>query len=165
MLDQVSRNMMTTFFVQMNKMDAGASRPARIEKSPVKKLGILGAGVMGAGIAFNAAKFGIEVVLKDLNQENADRGKQYAADVCEKNRRIDETQAQQILALIHATANVNDLADCDLVIEAVFEDRNVKAAVTQETEAVLPWQAGGEQCGPLMTFFRVRCRMFNLRYN
>ena len=137
LLDQVSRNMMTTFFVQMNKMDAGASRPAGIEKSPVKKLGILGAGVMGAGIAFNAAKFGIDVVLKDLNQENADRGKQYAADVCEKNSRIDEVQAQQILSLIHPTANVNDLADCDLVIEAVFEDRGVKASVTRETEAVL----------------------------
>ncbi|MEH6569254.1 MAG: 3-hydroxyacyl-CoA dehydrogenase NAD-binding domain-containing protein, partial [Halioglobus sp.] len=137
LLDQVSRNMMTTFFVQMNKMDAGASRPAGIEKSPVKKLGILGAGVMGAGIAFNAAKLGIEVVLKDLNQENADKGKAYAAGVCEKNRRIDETQAQQILSLIHPTANVNDLADCDLVIEAVFEDRDVKASVTRETEAVL----------------------------
>jgi 3-hydroxyacyl-CoA dehydrogenase/enoyl-CoA hydratase/3-hydroxybutyryl-CoA epimerase len=137
LLDQVSRNMMTTFFVQMNEMDAGASRPAGIEKTAVKKLGILGAGVMGAGIAFNAAKMGIEVVLKDLSQENADRGKQYAVSVCEKNRRIDEAQAEQILSLIQPTADVNDLAGCDLVIEAVFEDRGVKAAVTRETEAVL----------------------------
>ena len=84
LLDQVARNMMTTFFVQMNKMDAGASRPDGIEKTEVKKLGILGAGVMGAGIAFNAAKVGIDVVLKDLTQENADKGKAYAAAACEK---------------------------------------------------------------------------------
>ncbi len=141
LLDQVSRNMMTTFFVQMNEMDAGASRPAGIEKTAVKKLGILGAGVMGAGIAFNAAKMGIEVVLKDLSQENADKGKQYAVAVCEKNRRIDEAQAEQILSLIQPTADANDLADCDLVIEAVFEDRGVKAAVTRETEAVLAGSA------------------------
>ena len=137
LLDQVARNMMTTFFLQMNALDGGASRPAEVEKTEVKKLGILGAGVMGAGIAFNAAKVGIEVVLKDLNQENADRGKQYAAEACEKNRRIDADQAQQILARIQATAKVEDLADCDLVIEAVFEERAVKAAVTRETEAVL----------------------------
>ncbi len=137
LLDQVARNMMTTFFVQMNKMDAGASRPDGIEKTEVKKLGILGAGVMGAGIAFNAAKVGIDVVLKDLTQENADKGKAYAAAACEKTRSIDEAKAEQIMARIHATADVNDLADCDLVIEAVFEDRAVKATVTKETEAVL----------------------------
>lgn len=137
LLDQVSRNMMTTFFVQMNEMDAGASRPAGIDKTDVKKLGILGAGVMGAGIAFAASKVGIEVVLKDLSQENADKGKAYAASACAKNRRINEAQADEILARIHATADVNALADCDLVIEAVFENRDVKATVTRETEAVL----------------------------
>ena len=137
LLDQVARNMMTTFFVQMNQLDAGASRPDGVAKTAVKKLGILGAGVMGAGIAFNAAKVGIDVVLKDISQENADRGKQYAATACDKSRRIDEAQAQQILARIHPTADLNDLADCDLVIEAVFEDRGVKAAVTKEAEAVL----------------------------
>jgi 3-hydroxyacyl-CoA dehydrogenase/enoyl-CoA hydratase/3-hydroxybutyryl-CoA epimerase len=137
LLDPVARNMMTTFFVQMNQMDAGASRPDGVEKSTVKKLGILGAGVMGAGIAFNAAKVGVDVVLKDISQENADRGKQYAATACDKSRRIDEAQAQQILARIHPTADLDELADCDLVIEAVFEDRDVKAAVTKEAEAVL----------------------------
>jgi len=137
LLDQVSRNMMTTFFVQMNEMDAGASRPAGIEKARVKKLGILGAGVMGAGIAFAASKVGIDVVLKDLSQENADKGKAYAASACERSRRIDEAQAEQILSRIMATADASDLADCDLVIEAVFEDRGVKATVTKETETVL----------------------------
>jgi 3-hydroxyacyl-CoA dehydrogenase/enoyl-CoA hydratase/3-hydroxybutyryl-CoA epimerase len=137
LLDQVSRNMMTTFFLQMNQLDAGASRPDGVEKTEVKKLGILGAGVMGAGIAFAAAKVGIEVVLKDLTRDNAEKGKQYAATVCEKNRRIDEAQAEQILARIVPTGNASDLAACDLVIEAVFEDRDVKASVTKETEAVL----------------------------
>jgi 3-hydroxyacyl-CoA dehydrogenase/enoyl-CoA hydratase/3-hydroxybutyryl-CoA epimerase len=137
LLDQVARNMMTTFFLQMNQLDAGASRPDGVEKTAVNKLGILGAGVMGAGIAFNAAKVGIEVVLKDISQENADRGKQYAATACDKSRRIDEAKAQQILARIHPTADLDDLAGCDLVIEAVFEDRGVKAAVTKEAEAVL----------------------------
>ena len=137
LLDQVSRNMMTTFFVQMNKLDAGDSRPAGVEKTDVKKLGILGAGVMGAGIAFTASKVGIEVVLKDLTQENANKGKAYAATACERSRRIDEAEGEQIMSRIHATADVQDLADCDLVIEAVFEDRGVKATVTKETEAVL----------------------------
>ncbi len=137
LLDQVARNMMTTFFLQMNELDAGASRPDGIEKTGVQKLGILGAGVMGAGIAFNAAKVGIEVVLKDLTRENAEKGKQYAATACEKSRRIDEAQAVDILSRIHPTDAVNDLAGCDLVIEAVFENREVKAAVTRETEAVL----------------------------
>jgi 3-hydroxyacyl-CoA dehydrogenase/enoyl-CoA hydratase/3-hydroxybutyryl-CoA epimerase len=137
LLDQVARNMMTTFFVQMNQLDAGASRPAGVEKTAVKKLGILGAGVMGAGIAFNAAKVGIDVVLKDISQDNADRGKQYAATACDKSRRIDEAQAEQILARIHPTADLDELTGCDLVIEAVFEDRGVKAAVTKEAEAVL----------------------------
>ena len=138
LLDQVARNMMTAFFVQMNEMDAGASRPSGVEKTEVKKLGILGAGIMGAGIAFNAAKVGIDVVLKDLTRENADKGKAYAATACEKSRSIDEAQALQIMARIQPTAEAADLADCDLVIEAVFEDRDVKAAVTREAEAVLP---------------------------
>jgi 3-hydroxyacyl-CoA dehydrogenase / enoyl-CoA hydratase / 3-hydroxybutyryl-CoA epimerase len=137
LLDQVSRNMMTTFFVQMNQLDAGASRPDGIDKTDVKKLGILGAGVMGAGIAFAAAKVGIEVVLKDLTQENADKGKAYAETACQRSRRIDEDQARDILSRIHPTADANDLAGCELVIEAVFENRDVKAAVTRESEAVL----------------------------
>lgn len=137
LLDQVSRNMMTTFFVQINQLDAGASRPSGIDKRPVKKLGILGAGVMGAGIAFNAAKVGIEVVLKDIDRERADKGKAYAITACERDRRLDETAAQALLARIHPTGDAADLAGCELVIEAVFEDRKVKAAVTQEAEAVL----------------------------
>ncbi|ROS05240.1 3-hydroxyacyl-CoA dehydrogenase/enoyl-CoA hydratase/3-hydroxybutyryl-CoA epimerase [Sinobacterium caligoides] len=135
--DQVARNMMTAFFVQMEALNKGASRPADIEKTTVKKLGILGAGQMGAGIAVSAAKVGIEVVLKDISQENADKGKAYAANSYEKQRRVTAEQAEEYLGRIKATADYADLAGCDLVIEAVFENREVKAAVTKETEAVV----------------------------
>lgn len=137
LLDQTARNMMTAFFVQMNALAKGASRPQGYEKVTVKKLGLLGAGQMGAGIAFVAAKNGIEVVLKDVSLEAAERGKAYSARVCEKNRRIDEAQAEQILSLITPSDDYEQLRGCDLVIEAVFENRDVKAAVTRETEAVL----------------------------
>ncbi len=141
LLDPVSRNMMTTFFVQMNELDAGASRPVGVAPRKVSRLGILGAGVMGAGIAFNAAKVGIDVVLKDLDLARADKGKAYAAKACERDRKLDAAGSEALLARIVPTADAEDLADCDLVIEAVFEDRAVKAAVTRETEAVLAAEA------------------------
>jgi 3-hydroxyacyl-CoA dehydrogenase/enoyl-CoA hydratase/3-hydroxybutyryl-CoA epimerase len=137
LLDQTSRNMMLTFFVQMNALNKGASRPAGIERAETRKLGILGAGQMGAGIAFAAAKAGIEVILKDLSLDAAERGKEYSAKVCEKNRRISERQAGEILARIQGSDDYADLADCDLVVEAVFENREIQAAVTREVEAVL----------------------------
>lgn len=137
LLDQTSRNMMMAFFVQMETLNKGASRPDGVERSKVKKLGIIGAGQMGAGIATLAAKQGIEVVLKDISQENADKGKAYAAAVFAKNKRVSDEQAQHFLGLIKATADYADIAGCELVIEAVFEDRAVKAAVTSECEAVL----------------------------
>jgi 3-hydroxyacyl-CoA dehydrogenase/enoyl-CoA hydratase/3-hydroxybutyryl-CoA epimerase len=137
LLDQTARNMMTAFFVQMNALAKGASRPQGYEKSRVNKLGLLGAGQMGAGIAFIAARAGIDVVLKDVSMEAAERGKAYSEQVCEKNRRIDEAQAVEILSRITATDDYALLADCDMVIEAVFENRKVKAIVTREAEAVL----------------------------
>ncbi|MCZ6829409.1 MAG: 3-hydroxyacyl-CoA dehydrogenase NAD-binding domain-containing protein [Gammaproteobacteria bacterium] len=141
LLDQTARNMMTAFFVQMNALNKGASRPDGYEKTAVSKLGLLGAGQMGAGIAFVAAKNGIEVVLKDISLEAAERGKAYSAQVCESNKRIDEDQAEEILSRIHPTADYEDLRGCDLVIEAVFENRGVKATVTRESEAVLGEEA------------------------
>ena len=132
---------MTAFFVQMEALNKGASRPDGVEKSTVKKLGILGAGQMGAGIATMAAQKGIDVVLKDISQENADKGKAYAQAVYAKNKRVSDEQAAEFLARINASADYADIAGCDLVIEAVFEDRGVKAAVTKETEAVLAGSA------------------------
>ena len=137
LLDQTSRNMMLAFFVQMEALNKGASRPQGIDKTSVKKLGILGAGQMGAGIAVMAAQKGIEVVLKDISQENADKGMAYAATSYGKNKRVSEEQAAEYLARIKPTADYADIAGCDLVIEAVFENRDVKAAVTKECEAVL----------------------------
>lgn len=137
MTSQVAKNMIRTFFFQLNDIKNGVSRPDNIEKTDVKKLAILGAGQMGAGIAFAAAKAGIQVVLKDISQENAERGKGYCEQVCKKNKRINEQQAEEILARVTPSASYDDLADCDLVIEAVFEDRNIKAQVTRETEAAI----------------------------
>ena len=137
LLSQVARNMMTAFFVQMEALNKGASRPDGIERTSVKTLGILGAGQMGAGIATTAAQKGMNVVLKDINQENADKGKAYVEASYAKNKRVNEEQAAEYLARVKATADYSDLADCDLVIEAVFENRDVKAAVTKDTEAVI----------------------------
>ncbi len=141
MRSKVAKNMISTFFFQLNALENGASRPSfdAIPKTECKKLGILGAGMMGAGIAFAAAKVGVEVVLKDINQENADKGKAYAQGVCEKlssKGKMDDAKSAALLALIKPTADAADLAGCDIVIEAVFEDRKIKAAVCQETEAV-----------------------------
>ena len=137
LLSQVARNMMTAFFVQMESLNKGASRPQSIERSQVKTLGIIGAGQMGAGIATTAAQKGINVVLKDINQENADKGKAYVEASYAKNKRVSDEQAVEYLARVKATADYSDMADCDLVIEAVFENRDVKAAVTKDTEAVI----------------------------
>jgi 3-hydroxyacyl-CoA dehydrogenase / enoyl-CoA hydratase / 3-hydroxybutyryl-CoA epimerase len=137
---QVSKNMISTFFFQMNEVKAGKSRPADVAKSKVKKVGILGAGMMGAGIAWACASKGIACVLKDASIEKAQEGKAYSAKLLakrvEKNR-ITAQAAQSVLELIHPTDMVMDLSDCDLVIEAVFENRDLKAKVTKETEAVI----------------------------
>ena len=137
MLSQVAKNMIRTFFFQMNALNGGASRPQGVERSGVKKLGILGAGQMGAGIALLAAKKGIQVVLKDVSVENAEKGVAYAQKALEKDKRQDQSQVPGILALIKPTASAADLEGCDFVIEAVFEDRGVKAAVTKEAEAAM----------------------------
>ena len=137
----VARNMMRTLFVNKGKADKLARRPQGIEKSKVKKLGVLGAGMMGAGIAFVSAKAGMEVVLLDTSRENAERGKAYSEGLLKKaieRGRSTEEKASALLGLIKPTNNYHDLAGCDLVIEAVFESRELKADVTHKTEAVVP---------------------------
>jgi len=141
MTSQVAKNMIRTFFFQLNAINGGASRPDSVAPSNIRKLGILGAGQMGAGIAFAAARAGIDVALKDISQENADRGLGYCRQVCERDRRVTDEQTEEILARVTATASYDELADCDVVIEAVFEDRGIKAQVTRETE-----EAVGEDC-------------------
>ena len=132
--------MIGTFWFQLNEIKSGASRPKDIAKNSVSKVGVLGAGMMGAGIAYCAAMSGIEVVLKDISQENADKGKQYSEKLLTKRvsrKRMTEDKKQATLDLILPTGNADDLADCDLIIEAVFEDSALKAKVTQEAEAKL----------------------------
>ncbi|NRA41193.1 MAG: enoyl-CoA hydratase/isomerase family protein [Pseudomonadales bacterium] len=141
MRSPVAKNMISTFFFQLQALEKGASRPSfdAVPKTETKKLGILGAGQMGAGIAYAAAKVGIEVALKDISLENAEKGKAYGAGVCDKligKGRMDEADKERILSLINPTESYDDLSDCDIVIEAVFEDRKIKAAVTKDTEAV-----------------------------
>lgn len=135
----VAKNMITTFF-QLNELRGGASRPQGYPVRHVKKLGILGAGMMGSGIAYSAASIGLPVVLKDVTLEAANNGRKYTQQVTQKQ--IDRgtltiSDGDTILKRIQATDRLDDLADCDLVIEAVFEDRSLKASVTHETEAQL----------------------------
>jgi len=135
---QVAKNMIGTLWFQLNEIKAGASRPKDIEKSKTKKVGVLGAGMMGAGIAYSSALKGIDVVLKDLSLESAEEGKAYSQSILDKKvkkKRLKEEQRDAILNSIKATANAEDLKGCDLIIEAVFEDRGLKAKVTQEAEA------------------------------
>ena len=141
---QVSKNMINTFWYQLNEINGGAARPDGVDKAKFKKLGVLGAGMMGAGIAYSAATRGIEVVLKDVSQEAADKGKAYSENLLDKKvkkGRLTASKRDETLGRILPTAEADDLADCDIIIEAVFEDRGLKAKVTQEAEAQM--QASG----------------------
>ncbi|MBI4671121.1 MAG: enoyl-CoA hydratase/isomerase family protein [Chloroflexi bacterium] len=115
-------------------------REARGERQETRKLGVLGAGFMGHGIAYASTMAGIDVVMKDVSQERADAGKQKIAALLDERvarGKVSKEQKGNILARIHATENVIDLAGCDLIIEAVFEDRAVKASVIRETGNVI----------------------------
>lgn len=143
-LSQESKNMMNTLWFQLNAIKKGQSRPSAPAKSQVKKLGILGAGMMGAGIAYVSAKVGIEVVLIDATQEAADKGKAYSTNLLDKaiaKKRSTPEKKEALLSLITATTDYSKLEGADLVIEAVFEDRGVKAEVTAKAEAVIPASA------------------------
>ena len=140
MTSQVAHNMITAFFFNLNAIKSGASRPKDAPKWKASKVGILGAGMMGAGIAWANASRRIPCVLKDVSLAQAERGKAYSAKLLEKRikqGRTDEASASQTLALINPTAAADDLAGCDLVIEAVFENRELKAQVTKEAEPKL----------------------------
>ena len=136
----VAKNMITAFFFQLNQINGGASRPKDIEKRLTKKIGILGAGMMGQGIAYVSAMAGIEVVLKDISQEAAEKGKAYTDKLLQKRiarGRMDEAKAKGILDLIKPTADNADLDGCDLIVEAVFENIGLKHKITQELEGHL----------------------------
>jgi 3-hydroxyacyl-CoA dehydrogenase/enoyl-CoA hydratase/3-hydroxybutyryl-CoA epimerase len=135
-----AKNMITTFFFQLNKINGGASRPKDIEPQLTKKVGVLGAGMMGQGIAYVSAMAGIEVVLKDISQEAAEKGKAYSEKLLRKRvekGRMTEEKMQAVLDLIKPTAENDDLKGCDLIIEAVFENIELKGKITRELEPML----------------------------
>ncbi|MEU4980948.1 3-hydroxyacyl-CoA dehydrogenase NAD-binding domain-containing protein, partial [Streptomyces sp. NPDC021969] len=137
---QTSKNMIQAFFFDLQAVNSGANRPQGVEPAKVGKVAVLGAGMMGAGIAYSCARAGIEVVLKDVSLESAVKGKAYSEKLCAKavaKGRTSQAKADALLARITPTAGVADLAGCDAVIEAVFEDTSLKHKVFQEIEHVV----------------------------
>jgi len=133
----VAKNMITAFFFNMTRVNNGASRPKDIERSKVKKVGILGAGMMGQGIAYVSAMVGIDVVLKDVSIDAAEKGKAYSDLLLNKaisRGRMNESGKNAILARIKTADNNEQLQGCDLIIEAVFENVELKNKIIQETE-------------------------------
>ncbi|MFN3144135.1 MAG: 3-hydroxyacyl-CoA dehydrogenase NAD-binding domain-containing protein [Paracoccaceae bacterium] len=140
LLDPTSSAMIRSLFVNKEALEKGANRPA-VPDQKVAKVGILGAGMMGAGIAYVSANAGIEVVLIDQAQEAADRGKAYSEGILDKGiqrKKVTPEKKDQVLSRITATTDYAALAGCDLIVEAVFEDPGVKADVTKRAEAAIP---------------------------
>lgn len=137
---QTAKNMIQAFFFDLQAVNSGANRPKGIEPRQVRKAAVLGAGMMGAGIAYSCARAGIEVVLKDVSAEAAAKGKAYSEKLCAKavqRGRTTQEKADALLARITPTADPQDLAGCDAVIEAVFEDTALKHKVFQEIQDVI----------------------------
>jgi 3-hydroxyacyl-CoA dehydrogenase/enoyl-CoA hydratase/3-hydroxybutyryl-CoA epimerase len=132
--------MIRSLFVSLQELNKGARRPKDIKPSKIKKVGIIGAGFMGASIGYVTAKAGIDVVLVDRDQEAADKGKAISDDLITKDMqkgRATAADKEALLSRIQATPDYAALENCDLVIEAVFEDREVKRVVTEKAEAAI----------------------------
>ncbi|MEX3014669.1 3-hydroxyacyl-CoA dehydrogenase NAD-binding domain-containing protein [Gymnodinialimonas hymeniacidonis] len=139
LLNPSSSAMIRSLFLNKEALEKGANRPDVADQT-VKKVGILGAGMMGAGIAYVSALAGIEVVLIDAAQESADKGKAYSEGLLDKGMKrgkVTEEKKAKVLGQITATTDYEALQGCDLIVEAVFEDPKVKAEVTAKTEAVM----------------------------
>jgi 3-hydroxyacyl-CoA dehydrogenase / enoyl-CoA hydratase / 3-hydroxybutyryl-CoA epimerase len=135
-----AKNMIQAFFFDLQAINKGASRPDGYEPWQANKVAVLGAGMMGAGIAYQCARSGIEVVLKDVSLEAAEKGKGYAEKLVAKGverGKVTAEKGQALLDRITPTGDVADLAGCDLVIEAVFESTALKHRVFGETEPVV----------------------------
>ncbi len=143
LLNPSSSAMIRSLFINKEALEKGANRP-QVADQTVRKLGVIGAGMMGAGIAYVSANAGIEVVLIDATQEAADRGKAHSENLLEKGVKRGKVTADrkaEVLGRITATTDYAALAGCDLVVEAVFEDPAVKAEVTARVEAAV-----GQEC-------------------
>jgi 3-hydroxyacyl-CoA dehydrogenase/enoyl-CoA hydratase/3-hydroxybutyryl-CoA epimerase len=141
MMHPASRNMIRSLFINMQKANKLERRPKDAPPTKLDKIGVLGAGMMGAGIAYVSALAGLDVVLIDRTQEDADKGKGYSAKLLAKQverGRMKQDAADAVLARIKPATSYDGLKDADFVIEAVFEDRAIKADVTKKTAAVLP---------------------------
>ncbi|MHB1123727.1 MAG: 3-hydroxyacyl-CoA dehydrogenase NAD-binding domain-containing protein [Ramlibacter sp.] len=140
----VAKNMINTFFFNLNAVKSGQSRPPVPERYRPQKVGVLGAGMMGSGIACVQASRGVATVLRDVSMEKAEAGRDYtrkATDASIGKGRMTRQEQEELLARITPTDSVQALQGCDLIIEAVFENRELKARVTQEAETMLA--AGG----------------------
>jgi 3-hydroxyacyl-CoA dehydrogenase/enoyl-CoA hydratase/3-hydroxybutyryl-CoA epimerase len=136
---QIAKNMIGTWF-QLNELNGGESRPKAPPVYHMRKVGILGAGMMGSGIAYVTALAGVNVVLKDVNLTTAQKGKDYAVKRLDQQvakGRITADQRDAVLGRIKTTGRDSDLEGCDLIIEAVFEDRELKAQVSAAAEQVV----------------------------
>ncbi|MFN2496356.1 MAG: 3-hydroxyacyl-CoA dehydrogenase NAD-binding domain-containing protein [Pseudonocardiaceae bacterium] len=132
---QVAKNMIQAFFFDLQRINKGGSRPDGYPQRRFRKVGVLGAGMMGAGIAYSCARSGMDVVLKDVTPEAAEKGRNYSVGLLDKavsRGKSTPAQRDQVLARITPTADPADLAGCDLVIEAVFEDPGLKKKVFAE---------------------------------
>jgi 3-hydroxyacyl-CoA dehydrogenase/enoyl-CoA hydratase/3-hydroxybutyryl-CoA epimerase len=132
--------MIRSLFVSMGELNKGARRPQNVPPTKVKKLAVIGAGFMGASVGFVSAQAGIDVVLIDRDQESADKGRGHAKTMLDAQiakGRMKQDKADAILARITATPDYNAIKDCDLVIEAVFEDRKVKAETYAKAQPLL----------------------------
>ncbi|MDQ3761610.1 MAG: 3-hydroxyacyl-CoA dehydrogenase NAD-binding domain-containing protein [Actinomycetota bacterium] len=137
---QVAKNMIKAFFFDLQHINKGGSRPDGYPKRTFHKVGVLGAGMMGAGIAYTCARAGMDVALKDIDLDTATRGKAYSAGLLDKAVAQGKTTTEardEMLARITPTADVADLQGCDLVIEAVFEDPALKKKVFGELLGVV----------------------------
>ena len=137
---QVAQNMINAFFFNLNHINGGGSRPEGYDKWQAKKVGVIGAGMMGAAIAYVSAKAGIDVVLKDIDLDAAKRGKDYSVKLEEKalsRGKTTEEKSKALLDRIHPTIDPADFAGVDLVIEAAFESVEIKNKVFQEIEDVV----------------------------
>ncbi|MGH3455345.1 MAG: 3-hydroxyacyl-CoA dehydrogenase NAD-binding domain-containing protein [Nocardioidaceae bacterium] len=141
---QTFKNMTQAFWFDLNYINSGGSRPSEPPRWKATKVAVLGAGMMGAGIAYVSAKAGIDVVLKDVSTEAAEKGKAYSQRLLDKQLekgRTTPAKRDEILDRIRPTADAADLAGCDIVIEAVFEDADLKHKVFGEIESVVAPEA------------------------
>ncbi|MEY3534335.1 MAG: hypothetical protein RI979_2359, partial [Pseudomonadota bacterium] len=139
LMNPSSTAMIRSLFINKEALEKGANRPSVADQT-VKKVGIIGAGMMGAGIAYVSANAGIEVVLIDAAQEAADRGKAYSEGLLDKGiqrKKVTAEKKAEVLGRIQATTDYAALSGCDLIVEAVFEDPKVKAEVTARVEAAV----------------------------